>query len=510
LIVIFKRDYMSAKKVLIIGEGIAGSVAAIILSEKNCKVTIVSNDDITNSDLAQGGIVYKGVNDSPSILYGDIMTTGGGVNNQLSVKYLCDNATATVEDLLIRDIGVVFDVNKDNNLFDLTKEAAHSCERIIHCGDATGHFIMQKIREKIARTSDITKKKLVLIDLIVDKENNQCVGASFWDGHNIIKIYADEIILATGGAASLYEYSTNRPSARGDGIAAALRQGVVCSGMEYIQFHPTTFHSDDTNRFLITEAMRGEGAEILDYNKKQFLKRYHHLGSLAPRDIVARAIFMEMQNAGVDHLWLDISFKDSIWIKNRFPIIYKFCLKKGCDITKEPIPISPAAHYLCGGVEVDIEGNTSVNGLRAVGEVAMTGVHGANRLASTSLLEAIVFAKSMANDIGDTSSHADIDKSDKIIPYDSIGEVDEAGSLSLLKTIKQVMWENVGVVRTEESLYYAKKIIGHMEKEMLIRGNKGCFSLSHHIVSNALTTCMAIINCAINNKKSIGCHYIKQ
>ena len=365
-------------------------------------LTKAPRPDESNTWYAQGGIIFRGTTDSPERLAADIVAAGAGLCDPAAVDLLSREGPRLVEELLIKDVGVPLDRNEDGRL-DLTAEAAHSVARIVHHEDSTGRSIEKAMLAAVLREPNITVlTRRSAIDLLTLSHHSRnasdvyapptCVGAYVFDHETrrVQPFMAKETILATGGLGRIFLHTTNPPGACGDGVAMAYRAGARCINMQFVQFHPTTlYHGDE--RFLISESVRGEGGRLVDAAGREFMVDYHPDGSLAPRDIVARGIHQMMHETGADCAYLDISHKPAAWIRGRFPQIHAKCLEIGLDITKQPIPVVPAAHYSCGGVAVDLWGRTSLRRLRAVGEVSCTGLHGANRLASTSLLECLVW-----------------------------------------------------------------------------------------------------------------------
>jgi L-aspartate oxidase len=336
-----------------------------------------------------------------------------------------------------------------------------------------------------------------------------CVGAYVMDNGNeqVEIVFAKETILATGGLGEVFLHTTNPRGARGDGVAMAYRAGARIMNMEYVQFHPTALFVPSERRFLLSEALRGEGAELLGCDFKPFMQSYHGKESLAPRDIVARSIYQEMVKADAPHLWLDISFRDPVWLKERFPSIYSYCHGKGFDLTKEPIPIVPAAHYTCGGIAVDEKGKTSILRLRAIGEVSCTGLHGGNRLASTSLLEGLVWAKMCADDLS-----TELVKRKDYFPsvekwVMSEGPVDKALIQQDWMTIKQTMWNYVGLIRDKNRLCRALKMLQELKWEIESFYEKAKLNPELLGLRNGVQTALLITQGALRNKNSLGCHY---
>jgi L-aspartate oxidase len=336
-----------------------------------------------------------------------------------------------------------------------------------------------------------------------------CFGAFILDNKTskIFPIFARETILATGGLGQIYYHTTNPPEATGDGIALAYRAGARCFNLQYIQFHPTTFYNE-RDRFLISESLRGEGAKLIDKFGKEFMNSFHEMGSLAPRDIVARGIHQTMLETGHPCVYLDISFKSSDWIKWRFPTIYEHCYNAGIDITKQPIPVVPAAHYSCGGVGVSLKGRTSLQRLYAVGEVACTGVHGANRLASTSLLESVVWGYLAGNDAVDNCEN-DSYFPDIFLWEDGTENVDPALITQDWLNIKNTMWNYVGLVRTRQRLLRARTILHHLQSEIEQFYQKVKITRSMLELRNAVQTALTVTYATLEAKVSKGTHYLQ-
>ncbi len=511
---------------LVIGTGLGGCMTALELAETGASVTLLTRaekPDNTATSYAQGGIVYRGkLEATPDQLIADIQTTGSGICNQRAVNILASEGPDLVQKILLEKLRVPFDRN-DDGMFDTTGEAAHSLHRILHCGDQTGAAI-----EK-ACLNEISKKKTVKIlsrhtavDLLTLShhsmrpqdlyEPSRCIGAYVLDQdrEEVLAILAAHTVLATGGLGQLYLHTTNPIGARGDGVAMAYRTGARVMNLEYIQFHPTALYRKSHERFLITEALRGEGAHLYNAAGEEFMKRYDPRGTLAPRDIVSRAIHDELLREGSTHwVYLDISHKPADWIRKRFPGVYAECLKAGVDITTSPIPVVPAAHYSCGGVYVDLEGRTTIRNLWAIGEVSCTGVHGANRLASTSLLEALVWGVRAGRSIGRELS-AQAPEFPSIRPWKPETEkVDADLLLQDWLTIRHTMWNYVGLIRTPKRLERAQKILRELSDEVqkFYAGSK----VSDDLVGlrNGATTAQLILTAALRNHQSLGCHFIR-
>ena len=513
---------MNQTQILILGSGLAGALSAIIAAEKGFKVTIITktNDLLSGSSkYAQGGIIYKGDNDTPEKLKSDIMDAGAGHCLEPAVDQLCELGPKLVKELLIERLQVDFDKDINSEL-DLTSEGAHSQPRIIHSKDMTGRTIQNSVIKALHQNKNInilTNHTLVdLLTLYHHSKNSldiyekpACFGALVLNNvtGKVFPIFAVKTILATGGLGQIYIHTTNPAEATGDGVAAAWRAGARCFNLQYIQFHPTTFYGE-RERFLISESLRGEGAVLKDKDGKEFMQKYHQLGSLAPRDIVSRAIHHTLLVSKHPCVYLDISFKKSEWLKNRFPTIYQHCYDAGVDITKEMIPVVPAAHYFCGGVGVSLRGRTSLRRLYAVGEVSCTGVHGANRLASASLLENVVWAWKAANDA------CTFIKSDEyfpdIFPWEEENElVDMALIAQDWHTIKNTMWNYVGLVRTQQRLQRAKTTLRHLHTEIEQFYKKAKMTREIIELRNGVQTAMAVFQFASEDRISRGAHYLE-
>lgn len=506
---------LSSKKndVLIAGCGIAGCGAALTLADKGFQVVVLShNKDPNNSNsyYAQGGIIYdKPAEQSPGMLVEDIMIAGAGHSSPQAAMELAKRGPQAIEELLFQKSKVEFDHDSEGKL-SLCLEAAHSAPRIIHNGDQTGKAIMESMTVAVANHPNIKLiSNVTALDLMTDE--SVCNGALVLDNdtHEVFPIFANDTILATGGLGDIYEHTSNPSGARGDGVAMALRAGAQVENMEYLQFHPTSLYIPNQSRFLLTEALRGEGAELLTADTKEpFMKKYHELGTLAPRDIVSRGVFSEMERTQSDHVWLDISHKPKDWIHKRFPGITAKCQSHGLDLADGPVPIVPCAHYHCGGITVDNEGQTTLPGLRAIGEVSCTGLHGGNRLASTSLVEGLVWGRNAALAIHKEKINSYQDpitlESKKIAQKSKVSEENISAAQSQLKNI---MWDGVGIVREEVSLMKAKQQLNEMR---LVWDN--IFEQSSPTpnlvgLRNAIYVGQAINHSALRNEESIGAHY---
>ncbi len=507
--------------VLVIGSGLAGAVAALTVAEENKHVVLITNSDMLlsgNTRWAQGGIAYSHNHDSKNTFKQDIYNAGGKHNHKEAVDQLVKHGSKLVEDFLIKKIQVPFEKDSKGRLV-FTSEAAHSSNRIIHCKDATGLTIHKQIIKKLVNNPRITiYTQHTAIDLLTYSHHSAsfidiyhqpaCFGAIVFDNQNksLKTIFANNTILATGGLGQLYLHTTNPPESQGDGVAMAWRAGARCVNLHYIQFHPTALYHE-SGRFLISEALRGEGAYLYDIHGNHFMDNIHTLKNLAPRDIVAREIHQTLLKTQHPYVYLDISHKKTDWIKNRFPTIYKHCLNLGIDITTNPIPVVPAAHYSCGGISVNLNGETSLKRLYAIGEVSCTGLHGSNRLASTSLLECLVWGylagKNAANDFTQYN-----------IPtiktwINASEQIDSALVAQDWLTIKNTMWNYVGLVRTRERLQRAQRVLRNLQHDIEKIYQKAQLTPEIIGLRNGIQVAVAITTAALEDRVSRGCHYVE-
>ena len=512
---------MIKTEVLVIGSGLAGGIAALTAAENGKKVTLITKSDNTmsgNTPKAQGGIIYKCEDDNPDNLFDDIINAGGEHCWKPAVKQLCEKGPDLVKKLLIEKLKVDFDKNS-NGKFDLTSEAAHSIKRIIHQKDQTGLGIQKKLLNILENSPNVSiLNNHTAIDLLTLSHHSldsrdiykkpACFGAIIMDNTTgeVKQIFSNRTILATGGMGYIYLHTTNQPEARGDSVAMAWRAGARCFNLQFMQFHPTTlFH--ESGRFLLTEALRGEGAKLIDVSGNEFMEQFHKQGSLAPRDIVARGIHQIMLDSDHPCVYLDISHKDSEWIQDRFPSIFKHCSEIGIDITSEPVPVVPAAHYACGGIGVNLWGRTSLKRLYAVGEGSCTGVHGANRLASTSLLECVVWGYIAGNDVAKLRDGDDyFPDTEEWKPETEI--VDPALIAQDWLTIKNTMWNYVGLIRTRQRLLRAATILRHLQTEIEQFYQKA--KLTDEIIGlrNGVQAAIAVTSATLETRQSQGTHYL--
>jgi L-aspartate oxidase len=512
--------------VLIIGSGIAGLSAAITASEQGLDVIVATKNSIeeSNTFYAQGGIVSRGIDDSPEILIEDIMQAGDGISNIETVKLVAYEGPVLVEDFLIKKVNVPFTRSPENE-FVFAREGGHSRRRILYCMDSTGKAIEESLVNKLKEQKGIrVLSDYTAIDLLTIPHHStsplalymepQCIGAYMLNNRTeeVERIFSSYTILATGGLGRIYQHTTNPSGATGDGFAMADRAGARLINMEYIQFHPTTLFHKDADGFLISEALRGEGAKLKTKDNVSFMEKYSPLGDLAPRDEVSRAMYEEMIRRGDAYVYLDIASYTDINIKKRFPMIYKRCLSLDIDIQKVSIPVVPAAHYSCGGVQVDTWGRTSLNNLYAVGEVAATGLHGANRLASTSLLEGLVWGIRSAQDIAEHFKDKKIYKESEIPPW-RFPEKEEEFDPALVQqdwvSIKSTMWNYVGIIRTVKRLERAQADLDYLKNRI------DDFYRRVHLVPmvinlrNGIRTARIVAESAFKNRVSRGAHFVR-
>jgi L-aspartate oxidase len=458
--------------VLIVGTGISGLYTALKLAsaQVNCLLITKSTLEDSNSRYAQGGIatvIPSNTADSVELHVRDTLLAGAGLCDEVATRSILSDGYAAIEDLL--RYGVDFD-RDDHNQLALTREAAHSVDRIIHAGgDATGHSVEMALIAKVKQSPFIEVMSHTLVtELRV--QDNWCYGCiatqNTDDTCQTLVVDSTHVVLATGGIGRLYSHSTNPAIATGNGIFLAQQAGASIQNMEFIQFHPTAFYHQGELRFLVSEALRGEGGILRDAKGIPFAKKYHEHGEMAPRDIVTRAIFSEMNQSGLPHVYLDISHLPDNSVEKRFPNILANCLAYGCDIRTDWIPVAPAAHYLMGGITVDTQGQTTVNNLYTVGESSYTGLHGANRLASNSLLECVVLARRVSTMLAEkmadpfkTASPSPYCPDSSETLYHKTRKEDCADIEHCLETLRRVMWRDVGVLRDQPGLLQAQKEI---------------------------------------------------
>ncbi|MDC7705171.1 L-aspartate oxidase [Vogesella indigofera] len=500
--------------VLIIGSGLAGMTLALHLAE-HYEVGLITKRDLLegSSSYAQGGIAaVLDTGDSVAKHIDDTLIAGAGLCNEETTRFIVENSKDAIDWLV--DLGVPFTRDASHQTgFHLTREGGHSHRRIIHAADATGAAVTSTLGQKIKAHPRIrVLENHIAVDLITGKKlgrsENRCYGAYALDKDQdeVVTIAANHTILASGGAGKVYLYTTNPDTATGDGIAMGWRAGCRVGNMEFIQFHPTCLYHPHTKSFLVSEAVRGEGGILRLPDGTRFMPQHDERAELAPRDVVARAIDFEMKKHGLDCVYLDISYKPASFIQEHFPNIYAHCLELGIDITQQPIPVVPAAHYTCGGLVTDLEGRTDVDGLYAVGEVACTGLHGANRLASNSLLECMVIGKAAAANI----------VASKTVPLPAIPDWDDSRVTDPDEEVvishnwdelRRAMWDYVGIVRTNKRLERALHRINLLSEE--INEYYSHFHVTNDLIElrNLVQTAELIVRSALLRKESRGLHF---
>ena len=497
--------------VLIIGSGLAGQSAALRLA-KHCRVALVSKRQLEDSasGWAQGGIAaVLDSKDSIEEHIRDTLIAGAWLNDEAATRHVVENGRHAIEWLI--EQGVPF--TKDESGYHLTREGGHSARRVIHVADATGSAVQETLTRKVRAESNITVlEHHIAIDLITGDKlgsgEKRCFGAYVLDSRNgeVVTIGARNTLIATGGAGKVYLYTTNPDTSTGDGIAMAWRAGCRVANMEFIQFHPTCLYHPQAKSFLISEAVRGEGGLLKLPDGSRFMPEHDEREELAPRDIVARAIDFEMKKRGLDCVFLDISHKGEAFIKEHFPNIHARCLELGIDIAEQPIPVVPAAHYTCGGIVCDLRGRTDVSSLYVAGEASCTGLHGANRLASNSLLECLVFAEAAVKDILSSKMEAV-----PMLPEWDESRVTDADEEVVIShnwdELRRFMWDYVGIVRTNKRLKRALHRVHLLKRE--IHEFYSHFRVSHDLIElrNLVMTAELIIRCAILRRESRGLHY---
>lgn len=519
-------ELRSQTDVLVIGCGIAGASAALEAAKSGLRVALITKHRIpeeSNTFYAQGGIVSLGPNDHPELLKEDILQTGDGINNPEAVDILAEEGKSLVDSILIKDLKIPFSRSSPDKL-DYAQEAGHTRRRILHIKDTTGKTVEERFIQALQSYSNV---KLftdhTAVDLLTVPHHSknptsyyrepQCIGAYVLDNQTqkVKIIFAPYTILATGGCGAVFLFTSNPKGAIGDGYAMASRAGARLVNMEYVQFHPTSLFHRDADGFLISETVRGEGARLKSKDGRTFMDD-HAMKELAPRDEVTRAIYEEMTNSNSNYVYLDLASYARVDINKRFPNIYKTCLEYGIDITKVPIPVVPAAHYCCGGVLVDSWGKSSLKGLYAVGEVACTGLHGANRLASTSLLEGLVWgvraARRIAARFDPKAPYNPSDIHDWYYPKKE-EETDPALINQDWLSIRSTMWNYSGIIRTKKRLERARADLDYLRHRIEkfyreARMDPEVVGLKHGIQVAQLIT-----YAALGNPVSRGAHFIK-
>ncbi len=495
---------------VVIGTGISGLFTALKLAEYGISTLLLTKSSLDegSSRYAQGGIAAvlpDNTGDSLELHVQDTLQAGAGLCEETAVRSILSEGYAAIEDLLHH--GVAFDRDHQDNSLSLGLEAAHSVARILHAGgDATGHSVEMTLIQAVKDNPLITVIEYAPVTELLT-ENGRCIGCRAVDTRQQCEVIVSSphVILATGGIGRMYSHTTNPSVSTGDGIALADQAGAKISGMEFIQFHPTAFYADGGARFLVSEALRGEGGILRNPAGEPFARRYHSEGELAPRDIVTRAIYSEMGTANQPHVWLDMTERPASLLETRFPTILAHALEFGVDIRRDWIPVAPAAHYLMGGVVVDTQGTSTLSGLYAVGEVANTGLHGANRLASNSLLECVVLARRVAASIAQTP----------LTPIHSLNSLSQTtppwhfelqpAIEAARDTLRSIMWTHVGILRDESGLQQALRKVVELKQET--KTQRWTFQLPTGLeFTNQLTVAYRMIEAALQRQESLGAH----
>jgi L-aspartate oxidase len=506
--------------VLVIGGGLAGLTVALRLAEQDIQVTLLAKRELTegSSAQAQGGIAaVLTEGDSLESHVDDTLLAGAGLCDRETVEYVVNGGPNCVDWLI--EQGVQFTRDDDGETFHLTREGGHSHRRVIHATDATGWAVVQTLEAKVRQHANIKiLEQYLAVDIITSAKlgaagPNRALGVYALDKHSghVEALTADKVVLATGGASKVYLYTSNPDTSTGDGIAMAWRAGCRISNMEFVQFHPTCLYHPQAKSFLISEAMRGEGAHLVLEDGTRFMEAYDERGELASRDIVARAIDAEMKRGGYSNVYIDIRHKPARFIEEHFPNITRRCAELGFDIARERIPVVPAAHYTCGGVVTDLQGMSDVDGLYVVGESACTGLHGANRLASNSLLECLVFAMGAAAHIG-TEVQQELPPRPEVPGWDESQVSDPDEQIVVAHNwdeLRRAMWDYVGIVRTTKRLERARHRVDLLQEE--IREYYSNFRIDNNLIElrNLVQVAELIIDCALSRKESRGLHYTR-
>ena len=506
---------------LVLGAGLAGSAYAWHAARAGFKVELLSLGEPlrANSDWAQGGIIYD-TSPDPAQLAKDILEASDGTANAAAIEQLVREGPAAVKELLLDELHVDFDRDAAGQL-DLAREGGHSARRVIHAKDTTGHAILGALARKVDVTPGITRRSgFTAIDLLTLSHNSTaasdryepltCFGCYALDTATgeVVAFVAKKTVLATGGLGGIFLHTTNQPGSVGHGVAMAYRVGARLMDLEYVQFHPTVFSVPGPAPFLITEALRGEGAVLVDAAGRRFMDGVHPLGSLAPRDVVSRAIKQHLATTGEACVYLNLATLKPEFIRERFPGIYQRCLEGGVDITRERIPVVPAAHFSCGGVFADLRGRTNVRHLNAIGETACTGLHGANRLASTSLLECLVGAKATA---GADVTELRVEKFHLPQPKPWTSPAKPADPMLVRQDLHQIrttMWNYAGIIRSPRRLARARRILLEL-REDIQAFYRDCRPTAELIeLRNAVQTALLVVHAAALNPVSKGCHFL--
>ena len=511
---------------LIIGSGVAGLLFALNTAHAG-RVALVTKKEAmeSNTNQAQGGIAaVLGGNDSFDLHIEDTLSSGAGLCHPEVVRLVVEEGPQRIAELVERGVSFNRPVNAAPGKFDLGREGGHSRNRIVHTQDMTGREVERALLAQVREHPNIDLfENHIAIDLITHStrmkrglvtttHEEHCCGAYVLDRQTrqVVPFVSRIVLLATGGAGKVYLYTSNPDIATGDGLAMAYRAGATLANLEFVQFHPTCLYHPEAKNFLISEAVRGEGAILLDARGDRFMERYDPARELACRDVVARAIDTELKKSGDDAVFLDISGKDADFIRHRFPNLYENCLRFGIDMTREPIPVVPAAHYMCGGVVTDTEGRTDIRQLYAVGETACTGLHGANRLASNSLLEALVYAHRAAHQALEEFASGTLPEVPEPPAWDEVGTTDSDERIMVSQNwdeIRRFMWSYVGIVRSDKRLGRARRRIEMIQQE--IRDYYWNFKVTGDLIElrNLAMVAELIIRSASHRKESRGLHY---
>lgn len=472
---------------VVVGSGVAGLRSAIELARAGANVTVLTKDKASesNTEYAQGGVaVVLSEDDSADLHEGDTLVAGAGLSDEAAVEVLVSEGTRYIRELI--DWGTEFD--RDGGSLIFTREAAHSRNRILHAhGDATGAEFVRSLIARAGREKTINLLAFANTDgLLVD--DGRCVGVRYLDP--ILRapreVYAKAVIMCTGGAGQLYQHTTNPDVATGDGMAMAYLAGAQMADMEFVQFHPTALNIEGAPRFLLSEAMRGEGGVLRNISGERFMHRYDERLELAPRDIVSRSIVAEMRRTGSRHVYLDMTAFDGMFLRERFPKINEVCLKFGLNMAEAMLPVSPASHYFMGGIRTDLWGRSSLAGLYAAGEVSCTGVHGANRLASNSLLEGLVFGARAGTAALNDSKGITAGVADRPAGKRTMTPSRSAISVAVKKRVKRIMWERVGILRDRASLERALSELNQIAAGRIDRASRNFVTLATLVASGAL------------------------
>ncbi|WP_147821522.1 L-aspartate oxidase [Salidesulfovibrio onnuriiensis] len=527
------NEYRLTTDALVIGSGIAGAIAALTLADMGVETTILSaGNELAdgNTKLAQGGIVFHSDEDNPKILEKDILTAGWNHNYVRAVRHLAKQGPKVLQEVLIDKYHIPFEHRQAGDWY-LTREGGHTLARILYCADHTGQNIMEVLAKAVEESPNIrVLTNRTAIDLLTTKHHashldykyslsNQCVGAYVFNDtlKQVETILSRFTVLATGGIGQVFLHTTNTSGSIGSGLAMAQRAGAMLMNCEYVQFHPTALYGGTKRggrRFLVSEAVRGEGAKLINSKGEQFMTRYDQRADLAPRDIVTRAIMNELLESGDDCVYLDVANFVDCDIHGRFPTISDHCLELGIDINSEPVPVVPAAHYFCGGVLTDNAGRTSLERLYAAGETSCTGVHGANRLASTSLLEGMLWGYETAQDIAKrlNSNNTKLTKKlcDSIPDWTSPGDIENEDPALISQdwaTIRNTMWNYVGIARNKYRLNRAFTDMRKLFKDLQDFYRKTPVSKPLIDLFHGCQAAYIITLAALRNKTTKGCHY---